>query len=126
MIEVSVETLATVLTGLGLVIAIFSAMAAFSSTLRKEIKAVDENLRQEIGGLRGEIKTLDKDLRNEITTADENLRSEIKAVDENLRQEITGLRGEMKAELRSLNDRLDGTNLRIDRLVDSLRVPATA
>ena len=86
MIEVSVETLATVLTGLGLVIAIFSAMAAFSSTLRKEIKAVDENLRQE----------------------------------------ITGLRGEMKAELRSLNDRLDGTNLRIDRLVDSLRVPATA
>ena len=54
------------------------------------------------------------------------LRTQTQNADDALRQEISELRGDMKAELRSLNDRLDGTNMRIDRLVDSLRMPASA
>ncbi len=64
----------------------------------------------------------DESLRTEIG----ELRTQTQNADDALRQEISELRGDMKAELRSLNDRLDGTNMRIDRLVDSLRMPASA
>ena len=111
----SVETLATVLTGLGVVVAMFSAMAVFSSSLRREIREVESSLRKEI-------QVGDESLRTEIG----ELRTQTQNADDALRQEISELRGDMKAELRSLNDRLDGTNMRIDRLVDSLRMPASA
>ena len=144
MIEVSVETLATVFTGLGVVVAMFSAMAVFSSSLRREIREVesslrkeiqvgDESLRTEIGELRTDMQAGDESLRSAMQAGDESLRIEIgelrtqtQNADDALRQEISELRGDMKAELRSLNDRLDGTNMRIDRLVDSLRMPASA
>ena len=129
----SVETLATVLTGLGVVVAMFSAMAVFSSSLRREIREVESSLRKEIQVGDESLRTESSKLRTDMQAGDESLRTEIgelrtqtQNADDALRQEISELRGDMKAELRSLNDRLDGTNMRIDRLVDSLRMPASA
>lgn len=48
------------------------------------------------------------------------LKADIGKLETKIDKETSGLRTEMRAELRAINDRLDGTNMRIDRLVDAL------
>ena len=83
----SVETLATVLTGLGVVVAMFSAMAVFSSSLRREIREVESSLRKEI-------QVGDESLRTEIS----ELRTDMQAGDDSLRTAIADLQKQRTKE----------------------------
>lgn len=126
----STETIVTILTGLGVIVAIFTALGGFFFTMRKDIQAVDTTIRREISELRTELRTEmhsgDGALRTEMQAGFESIRTEMRSADDALRHEISELRAETKADFRSLNDRLDGTNMRMDRLVDSLRAPIPA
>lgn len=123
MVQMSTETLVTVLTGLGLLVAMIAAMSSFFFSLRKEMKDGQESLRSEMRdvqeSLRSEMRNGQESLRGEMQTGMASLRSEMQVGQEALRRE-------MQANYRSLNERLDGTNMRIDRLVDSLREPSSA
>lgn len=122
----STEILVTVLTGLGLLVTMAGAMSGFFFVMRKEMHAGQQSLRVEMRTLRTEMQTVQKSLRTEMQAGQESLRTEIQTVQKSLRKEISELRSDLKADYRSFNERLDGTNMRIDRLVDSLREPRSA
>lgn len=94
----SVETLTTVLTGLGIIIAMIGIMAVQSSGLRKEFK-------------------------NEITELRTEMREEIGGLRTEMREEIGGLRTEMVAlgsRIDSQDAKLSTMSLRLDNIVDRL------
>lgn len=98
--------------------------------LRTELKADISELRTELKGdiaagaketasLRAELKADISELRTELKADISELRTELKADMAAAANETTSLR----AELVGLNQRIDATNSRIDRLTDSLMAP---
>ena len=79
-----------------------SDIATLGTSLRTEIRAVDDSLRAEIGSLRAEMQAGDEALRAEIGT----LRTEMIAGDNALRTEIVSLRTEIAAADESLRAEL--------------------
>ncbi|MBP7880858.1 MAG: hypothetical protein KAZ70_00325, partial [Actinomyces sp.] len=65
-------------------------------------------------------------LQERIQTLDISQQARTQALEASLRGEIAEFRMDTKAELRTINERIDATNARIDRLSDSLRVPAAS
>lgn len=59
-------------------------------------------------------------LRKELKTDIDGLKTDVKRVEVKVDREIPDLRSELRTELRAVNGRLDGTNMRVDRLVDAL------
>ena len=115
----SAELIVTVLTGVSVILGLAGANARTSAKLGRQIESVrqdmqtgDESLRQEIQSLRQDTQTGDESLRQEI----QSLRQDMQTGDENLRTEIRGLR----QDVRNLDNRVDSTNARIDRLSDVL------
>ena len=122
---------ATVLTGLGIVLALVRYVNGVRlelkgdiKELRGEVKAVDSRLNAESKELRGEIKSLDsklsaesKELRDEIRALDSKLSAEIKEVRQASEKAHASIQAELsviKAEQAAQSERLDCIEDKID------------
>ena len=116
----SYETVTVVGTVLAVVLAVVISNWAMLRNFRTELKT-------DIADLRTELKADTADLRTELKTdiaagAKEAalLRTELKADIADSRAELKGDISDLRTELVGLNQRIDATNSRIDRLADSL------
>lgn len=116
----SYETVTVVGTLLAVVLAVVISNWAMLRGFRTEVRG-------DISGLRTELKTDISELRTELKTDISELRTELKADIATGAKETALLRTDLKAdisdlrtELVGLNQRIDATNSRIDRLADSL------
>ncbi len=99
MVHMSGDSLITVLTGVGVVVASAGVWLSFARSFRKDLTDMGGSLRKEISGLRMELKSdlraVDGSLQRKISGLRTELKSDLKAVDGSLRQEIAEVRQEI-------------------------------
>ena len=123
----SYETVTVVGTLLAVVFAVvisnWAMLRGFRSEIRGDISRLRTELKADIAAGAKETALLRTELKAEIAAGAKQtalLRTELKGDISELRTELKGDISELRTELVGLNQRIDATNSRIDRLTDSL------
>lgn len=88
-----------------LVVAFGAFYVAIMAVLLPILRGARKDMNQQGTELKADIKSLRTELKADIAHVETKVDKEV---------------GDLRTELRAMNDRLDGTNMRVDRLVDAL------